>query len=680
MDRRIRVAAVLLVLFAVALAWAPQARAAEMSLDDAFKQLASYKFGQSRVALTAISNAVRDSAKKPAERKKLAARLAAMLGDAKVTTDAKRFICRKLSLIGTADQVPALAKLLADKDLADMGRYALERIPGEQAVAAVREALSATSGRIKIGMINTLGERADAQSVAALVELLSGADAAQAEAAAAALGKIGGEKALAALTAARPKASAKLKPAVTNAVLVCADKLVAAGKKAPAAAVFEKLYSKSEPTRVQIAALRGLVAAKGAEAVPLVLKALQGEEAAMRAAASAFIREMAGEDVTKAFAAALGKLDAGAKVLVLTALGDRGDKAASPAVAAALKDDDAKVRAAAIRALGSVGDATSVPALAKAVGAADAGERAAAASALRRIAGDHVDAAISQEMMKAPAKAKVELIRALADRKAASTTLDMLKAAQDKDGSVRGEAVKALGQMGDPNSLPQMVQLLLKADANEQSAWAASIAMVARRVKDEAKRVAPILSALKSADTKAKAALLMALGRIGSGKALSVLKDALKDAAPEVQEAAVRALSNWPDEGAAPELLNVAKTHKELKIQVLALRGFVNVVSKVSDQNKRLQMLAEAMDVAKRADEKKMILGAVANVRSGRAVGLLTKYLDDKALQREAAAGIFRLARDRRVRRSREIKAARAKILASFTDAKIVNQAKKLPK
>ena len=140
-------------------------------------------------------------------------------------------------------------------------------------------------------------------------------------------------------------------------------------------------------------------------------------------------------------------------------------------------------------------------------------------------------------------------------------------------------------------------------------------------------------------------------------------------------------MGTWPDEGAAPLLLQVAKTDGDLKMKVIALRGYVDVVGRVTDANKKVKMLANAMPVAPRAEEKQMILGAVAGVKTGAAVTLLTKCLDDPALKQAAAAGIFRLAGDRRFRRAKEFKAARAKIEKVFKgDKKVLKQAASLPK
>ena len=678
-DRRKGVVAVL-VSAALVLGMAQVSLGAEMSVDEAMKALAKYKFGQSRIALTVISDAVRDSAKVPAQRTKLAASLAAMLAGKEATTDAKRFLCRKLSLIGGPPEVPTLAKLLLDKDLADMARYALERIPDASAVDALHAALGKAEGMTKIGIINSLGERRNAKVTADLIKLAGDKDAGVAEAAVSALGNIGGDDALKALVEARFKASDKAKPAVTNALLACADTMLAKGNQKAAAAVYKKLYAPAEPKRVRIAALQGLVAASAAEAAPLILEILNGKDAAMQAMACGHVRQMPGKDVTKTFAGVLPKLAPPARVLLLDALAVRGDRSAAAAVAEQIKCPDANVRTAALKALATVGDAGCVPILVKC--AADKAQRDAALYSLARLGGDGVDAAITKAMMDAKDNAvRAELIKSLAARDAKSATPCLLKAAASPDGTVRGEAGKALGQLGGEKDLPPMVQLLVQSTSDaDRDTLGKSIAAVARRVKDERKRTAAIEAAMKGGDAKTKAALLSVLGRVGGAGALGHLKAAVKDSDATVQEAAVRAMQNWPDTSVAAELLSVAKAKGEDKLGILAFRGYVAVARKETDAGKALKLLADGMKAAPRLDEKKLVLGGMASVRSPAAVKALTAYLDDDQLKRDAVAGIFGLvASDRRIKRSKEVKAAKQKILTVFKDdKKIVNQAKKL--
>ena len=92
------------------------------------------------------------------------------------TPDGKRFICRQLGLIGTAAEVPALESLLADEQFAFAARSALERIPGEESLAAMRRAAEKAKGLIKAGLIQSLGVRRDKKAIALLADALKDSD------------------------------------------------------------------------------------------------------------------------------------------------------------------------------------------------------------------------------------------------------------------------------------------------------------------------------------------------------------------------------------------------------------------------------------------------------------------------------------------------------------------------
>lgn len=238
------------------------AAAAEGPLEAAFTALASYDWGSDRGALKPIDDAVVASFKDAAARAALEGRLAAVL-KAEASVAAKGFACRKLMLIGSAAAVPALAALLPDEKLSHMGRYALEAMPCREAAAAMREALSKVSGNRRVGIINSLGVRRDVESIAALTALLADADEETAAAAAAALGSIGTPAAAAVLGAFQAKAPKPLKLVAADAYLVCAERLLADGKKDAAIAIYQALSDQEQPRGVRRAALRGLAAARG---------------------------------------------------------------------------------------------------------------------------------------------------------------------------------------------------------------------------------------------------------------------------------------------------------------------------------------------------------------------------------------------------------------------------------
>jgi HEAT repeat protein len=247
---------------ALVLSWVMPCVAADQALDKAFDALKTYDWGTDRNVLKPIDDAVVASHKDAAARKDLETRLAAVL----VSDDsraAKDYACRKLSLIGTAASVPALAGLLPDEKLSHMARYALERMPCEEAVAAMRDALPKAKGRVKVGIINSLGVRRDAKSLPALVVLLKDPDGEIVAAAVAALGSIGTPEAAKAVGAFQAKAPKDLQLAAADAYLTCAERLLADGKKAQATAIYRALSKQDQPKHIRLAAMRGLLAAAG---------------------------------------------------------------------------------------------------------------------------------------------------------------------------------------------------------------------------------------------------------------------------------------------------------------------------------------------------------------------------------------------------------------------------------
>ena len=89
--------------------------------------------------------------------------------------------------------------------------------------------------------MNALGERRDRAAVEAICKLLDSDDEPLACAAAGALGKIGGEAAVAALQQRLTNTQGRRREAVTDACLACADRLLADGQRESAAALYERL-------------------------------------------------------------------------------------------------------------------------------------------------------------------------------------------------------------------------------------------------------------------------------------------------------------------------------------------------------------------------------------------------------------------------------------------------------
>lgn len=232
------------------------------AVDKAFEALKTYDWGQDRNLLAPIDDAVIATHGDAAACKALETRLAEVVKSG-ASRDAKDFACRTLRVIGTAESVPALAALLPDKDLNHMARFALQSMPAPEAAKALRDALPNVSGVAKVGVIGSLGAKRDVASVPALITLLGDADKTIASAAAGALGNIGTPEAAKALSGVVKTAPEGVKPSVSDGLLICAERLLADGKKPEAMLVYKSLAGEDQPKHVRLAATRGLLAVAG---------------------------------------------------------------------------------------------------------------------------------------------------------------------------------------------------------------------------------------------------------------------------------------------------------------------------------------------------------------------------------------------------------------------------------
>jgi len=179
---------------------------------------------------------------------------------------ARIWLITQLERIGRDESVDALAAAMNDKDVQvrDGARRALTNNPTPAANAKLLAALqSAKDLRFKIGLLNSLGYRADPASVPGLAKELTNKDGALAAAAARTLGKIANAEAAKALAAVRTKTKGDVRFRITDSYLLCADNLVKQGKKKEAMAIYTELNKPEESKSVRLAAMQGLLKAAG---------------------------------------------------------------------------------------------------------------------------------------------------------------------------------------------------------------------------------------------------------------------------------------------------------------------------------------------------------------------------------------------------------------------------------
>jgi hypothetical protein len=206
-------------------------------------------------------------------------KLVAMVKDPSSTVFQKAIACKKLAFIGGRDAIAPMAALLNHPELACYARFGMEPNPDSLVDDSFRAALPKLSGRLKIGVINSIGVRKDAKALDALTKLIDDNDPQIACAAAASVGMIGGMQAARALQAALGHTTPPVFPVVARACLLCAESLT--GTNRPRSLeLYKQLSGDNMPKPVRLAALRVLNAAGPAPETGKKWPAPTGEAAA----------------------------------------------------------------------------------------------------------------------------------------------------------------------------------------------------------------------------------------------------------------------------------------------------------------------------------------------------------------------------------------------------------------
>lgn len=189
-----------------------------------------------------------------------ASALVAMVKDPNSTVFQKAIACKKLSIVGGKEAVAPMAALLSDPHLSCYARFGMEPNPDPSVDDAFRAALPKLSGKLQIGVINSIGVRRDANAIDALAKLIGHGDPEIAQSAAASVGMIGGPRAAQVLRTALRQTQPPVFPVVARAMLLCAESVIAADR-AHGLDLYRELSAETMPKPVRLAVLRVLNAA-----------------------------------------------------------------------------------------------------------------------------------------------------------------------------------------------------------------------------------------------------------------------------------------------------------------------------------------------------------------------------------------------------------------------------------
>ena len=658
--------------------------AASLDLKAALAGVAAYEYGQDRKALYQMEQTVFYSTSRidpggEAYRKSLARQIAATIAAPATTATGKKFLCKQLAYIGTRDEIPVLASLLTDDKVSHMARYALEQIPAQEVDLALMKALSQTTGALRIGVVNSLGNRKVAAASDELIALLNDPDRTMVEAAATSLAMIDSEKGARAV--ARRLASSKggLRDNLANIYLRFAFGFQSTGNPRAAGAIYKQMYDAQEKPSVRATALRGLVELNPQRATALISDALQSNDKTIRLTAVLLARITPARGATKQLAACLPKLSPEMQICLIGALAERADASGIEDVFKAYAaKDDAAVRAVALTALGKVNDSSQLMFLLERAAATTGDERQAARDSLARMHGATIDGQLGAKFETVSSEVKIEIIRTLAARNAKKSFDTLMKAAGDKDSKVRIEAWRALGGLGNEKRFSEMVDLLEKAHNEERADAEEAVVTVLREVPANRYPAAMILKKLDAALGKEiKLSLLRTLASAGDDRTLATIRAAAKDADADTRDVAIRGLCAWPTPAVIDDLQAQARAGDPELYRVLALGGCIRLLPLLPNRTPpdRVTLLTEWSKLATRAAEKRAILGQIGDYPTLAAMQMALPFLKDQETANEAGLAIVKIAQTLKASQPAAVRTAMQQVIGAARNEQVVKSA-----
>lgn len=577
------------------------------------------------------------------------------------TPEAEKALAFKgLAIHGSPACIGDVASYLGNERLASWARITLEAIPGDDASAALRAAAAGgkLSGRLLVGVINSLGVRHDAAAVPLLSTRLGDADAAVAAAAAAALGTIGTAAAATPLSKALA-AGIPDRDLVAAACVVCGERLMAAGDAATAVALFQAVRAAEVSEQRRAEATRAAIVAQGRDGIPLLVDLLKSAPQRLFNMGLFTARELAvgpdrdpalASEVDRALLAAFTSSAAsdagrGRRPLLIDLLADRNATGASAAVQKtileAARGDDAAVRLAAIRAIGRCGDASAAAGLLEIAAGAGPAVLTTVRQAIATMPADGVNEVIVARLAGSDAGSLPLVIGLVGDRRITTAAGAVLPFVEHADPAVRTAAMVALGSVVELKDLGVLVAKTADPrDDIEGAAAAAALKEAAVRMANRDACAARIAEAVETAGPRA-GVLVETLADVGGGVALTAVAAAAGSGDAALQDAATRVLGKWMTADAAPVLLDLATTDKAGPYRGRAMKGYLRIARQFAlPEAERAEMCRKALTAAQDPADRKAVIEILVRYPHPATLAVAQEAVDMPDVAEEARAAV----------------------------------------
>ena len=557
----------------------------------------------------------------------------------------KTFLLNQLNLVGGERSVDEVKNYLSDEKLVEPATQTLLSIGSQTAARALLEGLPNSSEQSKITLIKALGELQYGFAVNPVSAFAGTDNQSLQKAVYKALANIGNPASYQLLFNAAKEVDFKYDPTnAAEAFLLYADRLGESGNlklSQKALKAIMKANQSADRLHNYAGALSVFAQHFGHEAMPLLLKAVDNNDKAFRVAALNIARETGDISSTREWLNKAQSVSPEVKAEIIDMLGKRGDPIAEKFITESLNSSSPEVRGEAIPALVNLKGREAVPLLsAHLLSGKDVPE---AKNALMQLLDrDHLNP-VAAGLNQASGTVKAAIIDLIASKAGEEYFNDIIRLTNSANQEEKASAFNALKKVSSGDNLNELINLLLSVnDEKEISQVQAAVVAAAKGVQAEKTENGQILRALKNSGNKER--IIAILPEIGGDIALKTVSEYFNNSSGVLKQSAFEALTNWKEYPAAASLYEICKSNSG-EFQKQAFESFVRQVrsANLPDDQKLLQY-RKIMPYASSADDKKLVITSIGNLKTFLSLVYLEQYLDDRDLQQTAARAIMKIA------------------------------------
>jgi len=561
--------------------------------------------------------------------------------------------CQQLGEFGTREAVPALASLLDHDILSAYARAGLERIPGPEASAALRNALDRLQGKRLVGVINSLAALRDEKTVPALHSLTRNADPEVVKAALLALGRIANDEAVTVVRQALVDGPEENRAQAAAACLLAAQGQLNQGNAESAKALYDIILQAEVPVSYRIGATRGAILARTSDRIAFLMQQLRSNDRALRNVALLTIREIPSDSLATALNAELGTAPRNMKIQLIMALQDCHNIQSLQVLKTKMESNDPEIRVAALRVIKEIGGPDDAPTLIKVLSNHRSVEEVSlAVSSLEQMEGAHVDDLLLQALSSSTeSESCIELIQLLGKRAVTGAIDALLQQAAGLDARVNIAAYHALKSMAGLNELPKLIALTKACSVDStRNAAVSAVYNACKNTEHQDRAGALVLKELQTATSATeKQCWIRILAMLGYNEALPDICATLGDANQDLVQSTISQLGRWPDPAPIAALFKVVEGNASSNLRRRALTAALQLTTSAADQKQATNQelvawFRRAGQAAQSVSEKRLLISGLGRVQHIQSVQLLSSYLADANVKIEAAYAIVNAA------------------------------------